>query len=323
LKEGDTVAAGTLLFVIDPKPFQATFDASVAARDRAVATLDRLTADLARAEKLRLTNNISSEEFDRIAASKAEAAATLAQSTAEVNSAKTNLDYTQIKAPITGRLGNARVSRGNLVTAQTTILTTIVREDPIFVYFDLSEQTVERYRALIRDNQFTSARQRELPVEVGLSSEQGYPHRGVIDFIDNAMNRPTASLRLRGRFENPDVGNGVRMLSPNMFIPRVRIAASRLHEGLLISERAILTDRADKIVYVVEADGTARRRVVELGALHDRLREIKAGLKADERIVVNGLPRVRDGAKVEPQEGPMPGATATGTTATTATEMKK
>jgi len=306
LKEGDTVEAGTVLFEIDRRPYQAVLDAATAEAARAKAALDRLTAELARAQNLRTTNNISVEEFDKITADRAEAEAVLAGTSAQIDAAKLNVEFTQVKAPITGRLGRALVTNGNLVTADVTLLTTIVREDPVHVYFDLPEQVVQRYQSLIRENKLSSARDTDLPVEVGLANEAGFPHTGYIDFVDNRIDRATASLKLRGRFENAVVANGIRTFTPGMFV-RVRIPASRPHEALLVNERSIQSDQGDKIVFVVEADGTARRRVVELGELHGRLREVTAGLGAEDRIVVNGLQRVRDGAKVTPQDGPMPG----------------
>lgn len=307
LREGDTVEAGTLLCEIDPRPYQAVYDAATADSDRAKAALDRLSADLARAENLRKTNNISVEEFDKISAQKAEAAATVAAAAAQIDAAKLNLEFTQVKAPITGRLGRALVTEGNLVTADVTLLTTIVREDPIYIYFDLSEQVMLRYKKLITENKFESAREQELPVDIGLANEDGFPHRGVVDFVDNRVDVPTATLKLRGRFANPELNKSIRALTPGMFV-RVRIPASKPYEALLVGERAILTDQGEKVVFTVDADGTTHRRVVELGTLHGRLRVVTAGLKPDERIVVNGLQRVRDGAKVDPHDGPMPGA---------------
>lgn len=307
LREGDTVEAGTLLFEIDRRPYQAVYDAAIADSDRAKAMLDRLAADLARAENLRKTNNISVEEYDKIVAQKAEAAATLAGAQAQIEGAKLNLEFTEVKAPITGRLGRALVTEGNLVSADVTLLTTIVCEDPIYVYFDLSEQVMLRYKKLISEGKFESAREQELPVEVGLANEDGFPHKGVVDFVDNRIDVPTATLKLRGRFENPILNKEIRALTPGLFV-RVRIPASQPYEALLVGERAILTDLGEKVVFVVDADGTAHRRVVELGTLHGRLRVVKSGLKADEKIVVNGLQRVRDGAKVQSHDGPMPGA---------------
>lgn len=306
LKEGDDVQADTVLFEIDPRQYEAVLDAAKAGLDQATALLDRTTAELARGDQLRVGNNISREEYDKLVAAKAEATAQQAAARAQITAAQLNVDFTKVKAPISGRLGRALVTAGNAVTAEQTPLTTIVREDPIHVYFDLPEQVVDRYREMIRKGEFASARTQELPVEIGIEGEQGFPHAGFIDFVDNQINRGTASLRLRGRFENPVVANGIRFFTPGMFV-RVRLAASRPHEALLVSERAILSDQGDKIVYVVDPDGTVHRRVVELGALHGRLRVIKSGLKADEQIIVIGLQRARDGGKVTPELKPMPG----------------
>lgn len=315
LKEGDDVAAQTVLFEIDPRQYEAMLDAAKADLDRTTAMLDRTVAELARGEQLRVGNNISREDYDKLVAAKAEAAASQAAARAQIKSAQLNVDFTKVKAPIAGRLGRALVTAGNSITAELTPLTTIVREDPIHVYFDLPEQVVDRYRSMIRKGEFSSARSEELPVEIGIENEAGFPHSGFIDFVDNTIDRPTATLKLRGRFENPVVAHGTRFFTAGMFV-RVRIPASRPHKALLVSERAIISDQGDKIVYVVEADGTARRRVIEPGALHGRLRVVKSGLQADEQIVVLGLQRVRDGAKVTPELKPMPGQPTPSATAT-------
>lgn len=317
LKEGDDVDAQTVLFEIDPRQYDAVLDAAKADLDRTTAMVDRTTAELARGDQLRPNNSISREDYDKLVANKAEAIAVQAAARAQIKVAQLNVDFTKVKAPIAGRLGRALVTAGNSITAELTPLTTIVREDPIHVYFDLPEQVVDRYRSMIRKGEFASARSQELPVEIAIEGEQGFPHSGFIDFVDNQIDRPTATLKLRGRFDNPVVAHGTRFFTAGMFV-RVRIPASRPHEAILVSERAIISDQGDKIVYVVDADGTAHRRVIEPGALHGRLRVVKSGLTADEQIVVVGLQRVRDGAKVTPELKPMPGlptpsATATGT----------
>jgi RND family efflux transporter MFP subunit len=319
LKEGDDVAAQTVLFEIDPRQYDAILDAAKADLDRTTAMVDRTTAELSRGEQLKVGNNISREDYDKLVAAKAEAVATQAAARAQIKAAQLNVDFTKVKAPIAGRLGRALVTAGNSITAELTPLTTIVREDPIHVYFDLPEQVVDRYRTMIRKGEFASARTQELPVEIGIENEEGFPHSGFIDFVDNTIDRPTASLKLRGRFDNPVVANHTRFFTAGMFV-RVRIPASRPYEALLVSERAIISDQGDKIVYVVAADGTVHRRVIEPGSLQGRLRVVKSGLQADERIVVNGLQRVREGAKVTPQDGPMPGLpTPTATPSATAT----
>lgn len=317
LKEGDDVQAETVLFEIDPRQYDAVLDAAKADLDRTTAMVDRTTAELARGDQLKVGNNISREDYDKLVAAKAEAVATQAAARAQIKAAQLNVDFTKVKAPITGRLGRALVTAGNSITAEVTPLTTIVREDPIHVYFDLPEQVVDRYRSMIRKGEFASARTQELPVEIAIEGEQDFPHSGFIDFVDNQIDRPTASLRLRGRFDNPVVAHGTRFFTAGMFV-RVRIPASRPYQALLVSERAVISDQGDKIVYVVDADGSAHRRVIEPGALHGRLRVVKSGLKPEDQVVVIGIQRVRDGAKVTPELKPMPGLPTASAKATAA-----
>ena len=304
LQEGGNVKEGEVLFEIDPRPYVAARDAAKADLDRSKALVGQLTADLKRAEELRVTNSISVQEYEKIASNKAEADANVRSSEAKLESAELDLKFTKVTAPITGRLGRAQITAGNLVTADVTPLTTIVREDPIHVYFDMPEPVVLRYQKLIRENKFDSARSKFLPVWIGLQNERGFPHEGVLDFIDNLLEAQTGTLRLRAIFANPLTVQDVRTFTPGMFV-RVRLPASMPYEAMLVSERAITANINAKYVFVVDDQGIAHRREVQVGTLHDGLRVVTAGLSADERVVVNGLLRVRDGAKVQPTEGPM------------------
>jgi RND family efflux transporter MFP subunit len=185
-----------------------------------------------------------------------------------------------------------------------TLLTTIVSVDPIYVYFDVDEYTVLRVRKLIREGKMKSAREVPLPVFLGLANDQGFPHEGVINFVDNQVNPKTGTLRLRGVFPNKD-----DLISPGYF-GRVRVPIGFPHPALLVSDRALDTDQGQKIVYIVGTDNKVYTRPVSLGAIHDGLREITEGLKAGERLIVNGLQQVRPGTTVEPKVVEMPVARA-------------
>lgn len=315
--EGENVEVGAVLAEIDPRPYQAVVDVAYGELARTEATLQRLEADFARAERLRPTNTISQEEYDKIAGNRAEAAAMVTAARAQLEAARLNLEFTKVVAPISGRVGRAEVTVGNLVAADQTRLTTIVSEDPVQCDFDLDEQTVLRYRRMMLDRKFTSARETEVPVWLALANEDNFPHAGAIDFVDPQVDPATGTLRLRGAFPNPLLTGKLRALTPGMFV-RVRIPGGQPHEAVLISQRAILSDQTGKFVYVVNADNRVERRDVQLGQLYGTLQEIlpstraAEGIRPGERVVINGLQRVRPGAPVEPQSGPMPGAPASG-----------
>jgi RND family efflux transporter MFP subunit len=208
-----------------------------------------------------------------------------------------------VTAAVSGRVGRALVTEGNLVQsgqAGGTVLTNIVSVDPIYGYFDVDERTVLRVRQLIREGKFKSARDVAWPVYLGLANEDGYPHAGTIDFVDNQVNPKVGTLRLRGVFPNND-----EALTPGYFV-RVRIPIGHPHLALLISERAIDTDQGQKIVYVVAQDNKVATRPIRLGSLHDGLRTVEEGLTPDERVIVTGLQQVRPGMTVEAKVVEMP-----------------
>lgn len=308
LKEGDKVDKDVVLFEIDPRPYAAVLAAAKAEVERTKALVGRLTADVKRAETLRASNNISQEEFDKTNSTLAEAVATQKLAEAQQQTADLNFEFTKVKAPIAGRLGYALVTAGNLVNADVTPLTTIVREDPIHVDFDVSDQVVLRYQELIRKGELTSAREGSVPVWIALANDVGFPMRGEIDFVDNQFNKATGTMRIRARFDNPEGRGGIRRLTAGINVPRVRVPSSKPYPAVLISERAMTVDLGSRIVYVVDSQNIAHRREIVLGTAHEGLVAIKEGLKADERIVVNGIQRVRDGKPVQPETGKMPGA---------------
>lgn len=233
----------------------------------------------------------------------AEAMAVAAETAVKI--AELNLEFTEVKAPISGRVGRTLVTRGNLIQAASqgagTLLTTLVKVDPMYVYFDVDERTVLRVRKMIREGKAKSARDVELPLLMGLSNEEGYPRRGVIDFVDNQINPRTGTLRVRGVFDSDD-----GIITPGLFA-RVRVPIGQPHAALLVTERALDSDQGQKILYVVDESNTVVVRRVQTGAIHHGLRAIEGGLQPYDRVIVTGLQQVRPGMPVRPQVVAMPG----------------
>jgi RND family efflux transporter MFP subunit len=303
-KEGATVQKGDLLFVIDPLTYAAALDQAEGNLASMQARLVRLDADLARAQRMFKTNAISREDLDKVAGDRGEAAASRAALQAAVERAKLDLRYTKVTAPISGRVSRYIVTVGNLVQAGDqgggTLLTTIVSVDPMYAYFDVDEHTALRVRQLAREGKADSPRDGNYPVSLGLANEDGHPHQGAINFVDNQVNPKTGTIRVRGVFPNKE-----QVLLPGLFV-RVRTPIGRPHTALLVSDRAFDTDQGQKIVYVVNDKNEVVSRPVQLGALHDGLREVTDGLKPGEQVIVNGLQQVRPGLTVETKLVDMP-----------------
>jgi RND family efflux transporter MFP subunit len=302
-KEGALVNKGDLLFEIDPRTYRTGLANAEGNLASAQAKLQRLDADLGRARQLVNTKAISREDYDKVAGDRGEAAAALAALQAAVEQAQLDLGFTKVIAPISGRISRTLVTEGNLIAGgQTggTVLTNIVSVDPIYVYFDVDERTVQHVRRSIGAGKAQSAREGALPVWLGLATEAGHPHQGTVDFVDNQVNPKTGTLRLRGVFPNKD-----EMLSPGFFA-RIRFPLGFPHRALLITDRAVDTDQGQKIVYVVDNESKVATRAVRLGARHDGLRVIEEGLKPGERVIVTGLQQVRPGVSVEPKLAEMP-----------------
>jgi RND family efflux transporter MFP subunit len=300
-QEGALVEAGQLLFKLDPKPFQAELDRAVAQVAQAKAQAENAASELGRIEKLRGGGGGSEKEYQdaRYAKLQADAAVTAAQAAA--NSAGLNVEYTQIKAPIAGRVGRKLVTPGNLITGGTasgTLLTTIESVTPIYCYFDVDERTVLKYQQLSKEKKRVSARDTRIPALLQLANESGHPHEGVVDFVDNKIDPSTGTLRARGVFDNP---NGY--LAPGLF-GRLRIPGSGRYKAVLVPDAAVDTNQNIKFVRVVGADDVVQPRTVTLGGLFGGYRVVESGLTAGERIVVNGLQRAIPGTKVQPQEVP-------------------
>lgn len=310
---GAIVRAGDVLVEIDVRPFQAELEARIADEARAAAQLSLAQIEFNRIERIP-PNSRTVHEYDVAAARLQEARAAQAAATAAVESARLNVEWCRVVAPISGRISYKHATTGNLVTGGTgsgTLLTTLVSVDPIYANFDVDERTVQRVKQLVREGKLESNEKAEIPVWLGLATENGFPHRGTINFVDNQVNPRTGTLRVRGVFSNAD-----EALAPGYFA-RVRVPVSAPHNALLVSERALGTDQGQKIVFVVGADNRIAVRPVQVGGLHDGLREISDGLTLGDRLVVTGLLQVRPGLSVVPQLVEMPtsaGATAHATT---------
>jgi RND family efflux transporter MFP subunit len=298
-KEGDIIDFGDLLFVIDPRPYQAALDQAKGQLEQAQAQEKLNDANLERANDLLAKKVIAKQDYDTTAAQKYVGDAQVVASQAALESAQLNLDFTQIRSPIHGKIGAQLVNRGNLVQANATQLTTIVSIDPIYAYFYVDERSVLRYQESVKAGKMPAAKQATLPVWLQLENEQGYPHAGVIDFINNSFDPSTGTLQLRGRFPNLD-----GFLLPGAF-GSVRVAGSPKYEAVLVADRAIGSDQDQKYVVVVQADGLTKFQKVVLGPIADGLRVIQSGLQGDETVVVEGIGKVRPNSKVSAEQTDM------------------
>jgi len=293
---GSRVNQGELLFVIDPRPYQAIYDQAVAGMRQAEANRQLNDANFQRASRLRENNVTSKEEYDTSLAQKNQADAAFVSSQAQVSAAKLNLDFTQITAPISGRISREQVTVGNLVQTDNTLLTNITSVDPIYAYFNVDERSVERYQELHKGRVDP---QQNVPVYLRLENETGFPHKGIIDFSNNQFDTGTGTLQTRGVFPNK---NG--LLIPGAFVT-VRIAGTAPYKGILITDRAVASDQGRKFVLVVDANNVAQARPVELGPVFEGLRIVRSGLKGDENVIINGIVNARPGSKVNPETGDM------------------
>ncbi len=301
--EGHEVKKGEVLFVIDPRPYDAEYKRAAAELARAKTQLSLAQSEFERAKTLLDARAISKEEFDARVSGAAQATANVQAADAALDAAKLNLTFTQVRAPISGLVSKAEVTAGNLVTTDQTLLTTLVSIDPIYVEFEGDEQVYLKYNALARAGLRPSSRDAKNPVWVGLADEQETPHQGVMVFVDNELNPATGTIRARGQFSNKD-----RRFTPGMFA-RVKLVGSAEYNAILINDSAVSTDQSNKYVLEVNADNKVEYRAVKLGPVVDGLRVVREGLAPGDSIVVNGLQRVRPGMPVTPQMvamGPQP-----------------
>ena len=308
-RDGEEVRKGDVLFVIDPRPY-------VAERDKARAQLAQARSQLAlakserdRATKLLGQHAISQEEFDTRTAGNEQAQASVEAAQAALDAAALNLEFTRVTAPIAGRISRALVTSGNYVADGSTLLTTLVSLDPIYVTFDGDEQAYLRYSKLAHATDHGAAREAARnPVVVGLANESGYPHQGALVFLDNALDPATGTIHSRALLDNHE-----RLFTPGLFA-RIRLLDSTQHDAVLVNDSAIGTDQTVRYVLVVGADNKVVYRPVQLGPVIDGLRVVQSGLTAGETVVVNGLQRVRPGAQVQPHRVAMGEGDKTGDT---------
>jgi RND family efflux transporter MFP subunit len=299
-KDGEYVKEGQTLFTIEPDEYQAIHDQSVARIGMVTANLELAKAKLARDAKIVNSGAISREEYEESVAAAKTAEAAIISAQADANRTAIDLKYTEIKAPISGRIDRALVAKGNLLTGgmtNGTLLTKIVAEQPMYVYFDVDERSLLGYLKLRPqadvDKDPGSLRDLGIPCFIQLSNETDFPHKGKLDFASAEVNRTTGTARLRGVFENKD-----RSLVSGLFV-RLQVPISKPYQALLIPELALATDQNIRFIYVVGEDGKAERRNVELGKQQGDLRIIKSGLEVGDKVIVKGLQRVRPGQQVE------------------------
>jgi RND family efflux transporter MFP subunit len=303
-KEGALVKKGDVLFELDPRPYQAILNQAKAkvAQDEAQLKYDE--AEYKRNLRLAATGAVSQSDLDKTSAARGVDLANVAADKAAVASRELDLEYAKVTAPVSGRVSRTIVTVGNLIQSGDqnggTMLTTIVSVDPMYAYFDVDERTVQRVWQSIRESTADSVPDTEWPVSLGLATEEGFPHQGTLNFVDNQVNPKTGTLRARGVFPNKD-----RSLSPGFFA-RVRVPIGPPHRALLVSDRALDTDQGQKILYIVNEKNEVVSRPIRTGALHDGLRAIEVGLKPGERVIVNGLQLVQPGITVEPKLVEMP-----------------
>lgn len=298
-KEGAEVSQGEVLIEIDDREYKAALARVQADLNRAQTRVKLAERDLERGRKLVAAKAMSGEEWDQKSAELDQARADVVAARAAVDQARLNMDFTKVTAPISGRVGAAMITEGNLVDS-SAMLTTLVSLDPIYVYFEGDERTFLRYQDLIREGDRPSARDGGNPVRVGLTNETGFPHEGVLDFVDNQLNPSTGTIRVRAKLDNAE-----RRFTPGLFA-RVQLIGSAVHPAMLIHDQAVLTDQDRKYVYVVGENNTALRKEVTLGTLVDGLRIVTAGLDAADRVVVNGTKKIFfPGAPLNPVDVPM------------------
>jgi RND family efflux transporter MFP subunit len=306
VNEGQLVKEGDLLFIIDQRPFQLAVEQAAAALASTQAKLEIATLDVQRGTPLVESQTLTGREFDTRKSTQRDAAGQVASAQATLKTAQLNLEWTEVRAPIAGRISDRRVDAGNLITGGVngaTLLTVIVSIDPIHFVFDGSEADFLHYLRLARTGARQSSRDAQNPVAVRLADETDFVHQGRMDFVDNAINPKTGTIRGRAVFDNKD-----GFLTPGLF-GRLRLFGGK-QDAVLVPDSAIASDQSRKIVFTVADDGMVGVKLVEIGPIVDGLRVIRSGLAASDRIVIDGLARARPGQKVTPQDGEIKPAVA-------------
>jgi RND family efflux transporter MFP subunit len=307
IEAGAVIKKGDLLYVIDPRPYQADFDRAAAEFERMQAQLKLAQIELDRAKDLRAKNTISASEFDQKAATYQGASAAAASAEAAKNSAALNLEFTQIKSPIDGRVSDARITLGNLVqpgAGPESVLTTVVSVDPIYAKIDADENAILKYVKLSDEGKRVSARTAKIPAFVELGNETGFPHEGVVDFVDNRLDPGTGTVRARVVLKNWNPN----LVTPGFFV-RTRIAGATSYRAALIPDKVISSQQGVKYVFVVRPDNTLERRTIETGAMFEGKRIVKTGLKEGENVVSTRLQLIQPGMPVKPIPEEPPSAT--------------
>lgn len=308
-KAGSLVKKNDLLFVIDRRPYQADLDQASAQVEQAEAQLKLTQIEVDRAKELRTKNTISASEFDQKAASFQVASAAVRAAQAAKAAAALNLEFTEIRSPIDGRVSNERVTVGNLVqpgATDSSILTTVVSTDPLYIYIDADENSVLKYIKLSQEGKRISAKTQNIPAFAQLANETGFPHEGVVEFVDNRLDPETGTLRARAVFKSWS-----DLLSPGFFV-RTRIPGAQPYRAVLVDDKVISSQQGVKFVFVVKPDNTIERRNIETGPLFEGKRIVKSGLKDGEKVVSTRLQILQPGMPVQPiPEQPPATASAT------------
>jgi membrane fusion protein, multidrug efflux system len=313
-REGDSVKQGDLLFVIDPRPYRDALDSAKASLERERAAAAFADIQSKRAQALNASQAISLEEYQNRDSDLSQSAARVHEAEAAVATAELNLSFTEVRSPVDGRTSRAQLTRGNLAQADQTILTTVVSQNPLYVYFDCDEQSYLRFQERAHRGNGVSS---ENPVHVALANETGFPHAGRIDFLDNEVIPSTGTIRARVVLPNPD-----HLLTPGLYA-RVQLESTGAVQALLVDDKAILTDQNQQYVYVVGPGNVAQRKDVVTGGMADGLRLIRSGLAPGDRVVLSGLQQIYfPGAPIAPKDVAMESLTAT-STSTLAQEASK
>jgi RND family efflux transporter MFP subunit len=323
---GTIVEKGALLFVIDPREYEAELNAAKAELTSAEAQLKRADTEFARSEKLFKQKAGAETDVVKWRGERDVGRAAVLRAKAKVEKAGLNLGYTKVTAPITGRVSRNYVDIGNLVgEKEPTLLTTVIRYDPMYAYFNLNERDLLKVMAMNRneiekkglDPAKDSQAEADLTVSLGLANEEGYPHQGIVDFAESGVDPATGTLQLRGVFPNP---GPAPVLIPGLFT-RLRMPIGKRENALLVTERAIGSDQSGRFLLAVNSENKVEKKPIRMGRLVDGLRVIEEGLRPDDRVVVNGLQRARPGAKVDPEQTDM--KTLTASALKTAAEASK
>jgi len=295
---GAIIKKGDLLYVIDPRPYQADFDRAAAELERMEAQLKLSQIELDRAKELRGKNTISASEFDQKAATYQGAFAAVRSAEAAKNSAALNLEFTQIKSPVDGRVSDARITLGNLVqpgAGPESVLTTVVSVDPIYAKVDADENAVLKYVKLSSEGKRVSARTEKIPAFVELGNETDFPHKGDVDFVDNRLDPGTGTVRARVVLKNWSPA----LITPGFFV-RVRIAGATPYRAALVDDKVVTSQQGVKYAFVVKPDNTVERRTLQTGPIFEGKRIVKSGLKDGEKVISTRLQIVQAGMHVTP-----------------------